>query len=153
VVVQVGAPTQAQVELILGSIRRAPLDHLGCADRLTSTTPTNPPAPSLVPSGPRSAVVCSYATMGADDRYWLVGSHRLGGTDAAELAARFDALSGAAGRSTGTYLPPVDWVVFDYGTATRTVAVERWAYPGSVTDGQRTVAVDSAAADPPLPAI
>ena len=153
VVVQVAAATEAQVDLILGSIRRVSVDHLGCADRLASTTPRNPPGSSLAPSGPRAAVVCSYATMGADGRYWLVASHRLDGTEATELAARFDALSGPGMRSTDTYLPPVDWVVFDYGTATRTVAIERWAYPASVTDGRRTVAADSAAADPPLPAI
>ncbi|TAM92330.1 MAG: hypothetical protein EPN43_02610, partial [Jatrophihabitans sp.] len=77
VVVQVSAPTSAQVDLVVGSVRRAPVDHLGCADHLASTTPSNPPAPSLVTSGPRSAVVCSYAGMGAGDEYWLVGSHRL----------------------------------------------------------------------------
>ena len=152
VVVQVGAPTQAQVDLILGSIRRTPVDHLGCGDRLVSTTPTNPPASSLVENGPRSAVVCSYTPMQPGNRYWLVSSHALDASGAAVLATRFASLPTARPSTIGSYLPPVDWVVFDYGSTTRTVAIERDVDPAYVTDGHRTLVANSAAG-PPLPEI
>ena len=136
------APTQAQVDTILTSIRTITVDHRGCLAHPASITPTGQPAAvQLVPSGATSAVACELSPIGTNHSYWLVGSYQLGAGTVARLAAALDALPTGTGKS-GVDLPQYVWVRFGYAAGeTRVVAIPTDIAPAYVSDGHRT-AVD-----------
>lgn len=151
VIVTVAAPTQAQVDLILGSIHRTPVDHLGCTQTAGASL-QNAPTSSLAPSNPNSALVCSYALMKPGDKLWLVGSHELDRGAASGLAGALNALSDHTVHD-GVYVAPTDLVVFRSPAGTHTVEIERYVVPAMVFDGQHNASSSNGELDPWLPDI
>jgi hypothetical protein len=139
--VTVTAPTQAQVDTILDSIRTVTVDDLGCPARPASISPSGQPSSAtLVQAGPSSAVVCEFSPVGPYGGYRQVGSYRLAASKLAGLVTTLDALPEHAARNTGAGPSEYDWVVFAYPDGrTRTVGVQMTASPSYITDGNRTV--------------
>jgi hypothetical protein len=73
VVVEVTAATRGQIDAVLNSIRPAPPNPLGCAERVASMDGSSAPH---VPANPVSAIVCGYRTPGQETTQWLIGSAR-----------------------------------------------------------------------------
>jgi hypothetical protein len=139
--VTVRAPTRAEVNAILNTIRTVAVDRLGCPAQPASIIPSGqPPAAELVPGDATSAVVCDYSAIGTDHAYVLAGSSRLPSASIAPLAAVIDGLPARARAVKNPITVEYDWIRFRYPSgATRIVAVPTNYAPTYITDGNRIV--------------
>jgi hypothetical protein len=91
ITIGVTAPTRRAVDVVLSSIRIAPLDPLGCAASLSAASKT-PAGPSgvLVPADSTTAVRCEYGTDSASGL--LIGSYTLDPSKTGQLVAALNDL-------------------------------------------------------------
>jgi hypothetical protein len=128
----VTAPTHAQVETILTSVRPGG-DPLGCPAELTDVD--NPASGALVPADPSTAVRCVYLT--GRDQQALQASmpvHGLSGLVAAIDGLPTDPPSGSDGQPAFE----TDLLRFDYPDGSSRTLLVRMSDPTAYSDGQRT---------------
>lgn len=109
----VTAPTRAEVTTILNSVRRAPIDAVGCP-RHEPKLSGNAAADSLAPAGATAISLCGYTGFSADHNsdFWLFGSAAMPAGGVGNLLSELDALPGP-GSLAGTG-PLHDYVRIGY---------------------------------------
>jgi hypothetical protein len=135
VTVEATARTYAETHRILRAVHIAPVDPHGCVDRATAlTSSSNPPANSILPGTPVSAVACEYMP-----GYRLVGS---GPLSSKFLRRAVKSLAGASPTSTRLFkhILFVRYIFRHADGSQRMVDAGLDYDPFTATDGQHTVA-------------
>lgn len=133
------APTRADVADILGSVRLAPVDAVGCPQH--EPTPfANAAASSVAPAGATAMSLCGYWGFSADHRsdFWLTGSAEAPSDRIESLLSQLDALPDGAPRAAR---PLHEYVRLSYpGGQVRWLAMSVAGNSSDLgfTDGQHT---------------